>query len=193
MNLEGRKGRRLAVGAALLLLSTAVAVGIAGQDSSVKDRRSGPTLKASRSIAKSFSLFRSPPTGLPFSISTRLSPSSVGVSWALARELRKNIWAAPANDHICLLKRGPDQAIAVTCTRTARALSHGIYMASLRDPSMQEPGPGRQIVGLTPDNTSQVRLRTPGYPTVAVKVDHGVFVQRDNIPASPRTVTLLRD
>lgn len=83
--------------------------------------------------------------------------------------------------------------MAVTCTRTQRALSHGIFIASLRDPSMHGPGPRREIVGLAPDKTRVVHLITPNFKTVVVDVNRGVFVHQDNIPASPGSVTLIRD
>jgi hypothetical protein len=58
---------------------------------------------------------------------------------------------------------------------------------------MHGSGPRREIVGLAPDGTHSVRLITSGHKTVTLPVKHNVFVQQDNIPASPQTVTLIRD
>ncbi|HEY6730852.1 MAG TPA: hypothetical protein VI039_07500 [Solirubrobacterales bacterium] len=56
---------------------------------------------------------------------------------------------------------------------------------------MHVSGPRREIVGLAPDGIAAVQIFTPNHKSVRVKVRQGVFVRRDNIPASPQSVTLL--
>lgn len=196
MNNCGLRGRWLAVSAALFLLLIGVLAGYSRQDNTPPFPRNADTStvrSVPRAIGKRFSLFRSPPVGLPFSLVARLEAPLFGANWAHAQKLRWGTWAMPARKQVCLVKQRPDRAIAVTCTPIGEILSSGMFVASLQDPSMKAPGPQREIVGLAPDGTSGVRVLTPGYRTVTVGVNRNVFVQRDNIPASPQTVILLRD
>ena len=138
-------------------------------------------------------IFRLDAAGLPEPLAKKLSPAPSGVNWSLEQLIEEDVWAVPARDRVCIVQQESQGAISVTCTRPNRVISHGIFVASLKDPSMHGPGPRREIVGLAPDGTHRVRLITSGHKTVTIPVRRNVFVQRDNIPASPQTVTLLRD
>jgi hypothetical protein len=145
-------------------------------------------------LKENFRTFRMDDAGIPLSLVALLGPPPFGANWALAREVHNGTWAVPARGHICLVQQQqPEGSASVACTQTRRALTNGILAASLKDPSMSGPGPRREIIGLTPDGTQRARLITPGYRTVTVPVNSGVYMHRDNIPASPLTATLVRE
>lgn len=144
-------------------------------------------------ISRHFHVFRLDTPGLPWLLAQQLGPPPFEAKWSRAREVRKDLWALPARERVCLVQQQSGGSIGVACTRIRQALSHGIFIASLKDPSMRTPGPQREIVGLIPDGVREVRIITPGHRTVTATVSRNLFVQRDNIPASPQTVTLLRD
>ena len=198
MNTTLKGGRWL--GAAVLLLvmlSMAVKVleqGPPSESPSERGNASGGSVRALPNlITDNFSLFRSPSSSLPFSLMTHLGSSSLGAYLPFAQRLHMGAWVVPEVERVCLIKQKKDGAVTAACARIERVLSHGIFVASLKDPSMRGSGPRRKIIGLAPDRTHAVRLITPNFTDVTVDVSRGVFVHRDNIPASPQSVTLIRD
>ncbi len=142
-------------------------------------------------LQQNFRVFRVDSAGLPRRLETVLGPAPFGANWAFAQQVHKGTWAVPARSRICLVQRGPKGSAGVGCTRTQQVFANGMFITSLKDPSLPGLGARREIVGLAPDGTRKVRLITPGYRTATAPVDHGVFVHRDDIPASPLTTILL--
>ena len=182
----GRRARWLALSAAALCLLLALVLIL---------QRAGDSQHPSRDLgaAAKFRILRQPADGLPPSLSKQLHPAPFGAKWSLSRKVHEDLWAVPTGRHICLVRSQAGGAVSVVCAPNQRALSHGIFIASLQDPSMKGPGPRRKIIGVAPDKAPAVRLITPNFRTVTVRVHRNVFVQRDNIPASPLTATLIRD
>lgn len=187
---------RLTVGSTVLLLSLTLFAACGGSrrdhPPALKERRSEQVAqKVPALLLRRFQIFRLPVASEPPAVLQRPRPTPFGMKWALAHRLHGPVWAAPARERICLAQQQPDEGLSVVCTRISQILDHSIFIVSLKDPSMQGLGFRREIVGLAPDGTRKVRLITPGYRTATVPVDHGVFVHRDDIPASPLTTTLL--
>lgn len=204
MSLSAKGGRWLAIATALLLGACTLTILSLGSQSGGRPSGANPGTQEERhselpqvepisrmpaELRRNFSLFRSPAKGLPFAFRQRLG-SPFGASWTLAQPLRKHVWAVPARKYLCLTEQRPGGDIALGCTQTKQALSHGIFIASLVDPSIKKPGRRRAIIGLAPDCARAVELITPNFRTITVGVRRGVFAHSDNIPASPQTVEL---
>lgn len=143
----------------------------------------------------SFSVFDQGRTGLPKSLERRLPPAPRSIRWSEAHRLvgiGPKVWAFLGEDELCLLGQEGAASITVVCTGRRRALEHGIFIASVRDSSMSDSGPVREVIGLAPDSAGVVHLITPGSKSVTVPVDHNVFIWRDDVPASPLTAVLAR-
>ena len=94
-------------------------------------------------------------------------------------------WLAPGTRDLCIVATTPgSQAVGTVCTAITEALRHGIANTSL------DPTAGRRtIVGVAPDGTSSVLVRS-GTSATSVRVRHGSFVLRDAVPAPPDQLML---
>lgn len=183
MTKGGQRIRWLLAYCAVLLLPLAALTACSGSN----------TREARISVSKQFRVFSLDTTGLPWLLAQRLGPPPFEADWSQAREVRGGLWALPARERVCLIQQQPKGAIGIACTPIRQVLSHGIFIASLKDPSMREPGLQREIFGLVPDGVHGVRVITPDHRAVTATVTRNLFVQRDNIPAAPQTLTLIRD
>jgi hypothetical protein len=144
-------------------------------------------------LRTSFSLFRAAPTGTPHHLmATFRQPQDL--AWDQARRLAgtpDRIWAVPMDRQLCLVEQGSQGSVTRTCTSGANAISHGLFTASLIDPSIPALGYRRTVVGIVPDRVSKVEVRTPGAPRVRVPVRHGTFVLQDDATAAPGRIRLV--
>jgi hypothetical protein len=142
--------------------------------------------------ATSFPLLRTPPEGLPLRVRTALRAPVFGVNWALAQRIpaptHADYWAVPGNGYLCAVWQQDPSAANTICETNHQAKVHGLTTTSIRD-FRGEP-PQRLIVGLAPNNTRRVRIKTQGSETVLPVDEHGVFTLRDSLTAPPDQITL---
>jgi len=180
-----RRWPLVSVGLLALLVLPLVAITDRGEPAGTSHPRGSAT----------FSVFEQGRTGLPTALERSLPPAPSGIRWTEAHRLLgigPKVWAFLGGDKLCLLEQASAVSITVVCTGWQRASEHGIFIASVRDPSMSHSGPAREVIGLAPDSAAVVRLITPGFKAVTVPVDRNVFVRRDEVPASPLTAVLAR-
>jgi hypothetical protein len=149
-----------------------------------------------RSLRLAFAVFRSPPEGLPTSMTQVLRKPVHGSNWSLAQRLLATpvpVWAVPANGFLCLLiQRHSNGPVEESCMTALRSIMDGIFIASIRDSTGRATRRRRIVVGLVPDRTYRVRIETSGVPTMTEPVIDNVFRLRDTAVIPPDEVTLLR-
>jgi hypothetical protein len=159
-----------------------------------------------RLLRAKFALFRSPPEGLPISVTLALSGiSPYGANWRLAQALPGAPWPAwliPGRGYVCLMQQEtPRSGIGQTCALTQDVLESGLSITTLpADPSSQaEPFPSkpsepaqRVVMGVVPDGTRAVRVHTPRSDSAWSPVSQNVFALRDKALDPPETVTPIR-
>lgn len=141
---------------------------------------------------EAFSLFRTPPEGLPPRVTESLHRPSYGMSWELAQRMPVkagvDFWAVPGRGAICIVAQEEIGAVMVNCGRTRHAAMHGVAAVLLReDPASGRLGPPRGqrlIYGLAPDGSSSVRVYTKG-SVAQVPVKNGTFTLRDAVMDPP--------
>jgi hypothetical protein len=139
-----------------------------------------------------FSLFLSPPEGLPPRVTKALHRPSYGMSWVLAQRIPGNsdadFWAVPGRGAICIVGQEKVGIVTVNCGTTRHAASHGIAAVLLREdpasPSLGPPRGQRLVFGLAPDGFASLRVYTKGSFT-QVPVKNGTFTLRDAVMEPP--------
>lgn len=148
--------------------------------------------QVSSSQRSGFSIFRSPPEGLPIRVTASLHQPSYGMNWALAQRIPTNagpdFWAVPGRSAICIVGQETIGIVTVNCGTTRRAVTHGIAAVLLReDPSsasLGSPRGQRLIFGLAPDGFSSIRVYTDG-SFAQIPVKRGTFTLRDGVMEPP--------
>lgn len=146
-------------------------------------------VRVPRQVATDFALLRTSPDGIPPAVSRILKAPVSGMDWSLARRVPVPLpgayWLAPGAEHLCVVATTPDSpAIGTVCATYGQALRNGVANTSL-DPTSSR----RLIVGVVPDGTRSVRIRS-GDSTASARVRDGTFVHRDSVAAPPDRVTL---
>ena len=160
------------------------------QDDSERASAGAPEKGMSRLLSTNFALLRTPPDGIPRDVRQILRVPVSGMKWSLARRIPVSLpgtyWLVPGAKHLCLVATTPDSpAVGTVCATANQALRHGVANTSL------DPVSGKRlIVGVVPDGTRTVRIRS-GASTTSARVRHGTFVLRDSVSAPPDRVTLL--
>lgn len=163
--------------------------------SAVADPGSLPMILSPQNEQTSFSVFRTPPEGLPVSVRRGLRPN-YGVNWLLAQRLPvkvgARVWAIPGNGYICLLSlQNQSHSVAGTnCATNQEALSHGLattFLSTNTSPAHST----RVIFGMAPDRTREVIASTNGR-TVRIPVIDGLFVRNDRATDPPDELTLVK-
>jgi len=118
----------------------------------------------------------------------------LGADWAWAQRLHvvtAKVWAVPARGRLCLIEVAGGRAGSVACTRLARAVRAGMYIASV---PAGVPGTSdlRTVVGLVPDGVERVRIHAHGARPLTVPVVENVFALRDHGRAFPESIELIR-
>lgn len=147
------------------------------------------TVRVPRQVATNFALLRTPPDGMPIAVRRIVKAPVPGMDWSLARQVPVSLpgkyWLAPGVEHLCVVATTPDSpAVGTVCATYDQALRTGVANTSL-DPVSNK----RLIVGVAPDGTRSVRIRS-GNSTASARVRDGSFVHRDSVPAPPDRVTL---
>lgn len=140
---------------------------------------------------KSFAVFRTPPEPLAQPIKTVLRGSLDGY-WNQAQQLDidtpTRVWAISTTKKVCLVEEQVTGAVGLTCASSSEALKQGIVTTSLSDQSPVR----RVVVGVVPDNTVKVRIRTPGFASTTAPVIQNVFVLHDSVKEPPESIELLQ-
>jgi hypothetical protein len=146
------------------------------------------SLEGEDSLRSKFSVFNGRPEGLPMRIERALQRPAFGSNWALAERLygagSDRAWVIPGSHFVCLLIEKGD-ALAQSCTHTARAARAGTFAVSIVEPSTERPLGKRVVVGLVPDGVRRVEVETPGFASTAAYVNENAFVARDAILKPP--------
>ena len=152
-------------------------------------RPQAATVRVPRQVATNFALLRTSPDGMPIAVRRILKSPVAGMDWSLARRVPVSLpgryWLAPGAEHLCVVATSPDSpAVGTVCATYGQALRNGVANTTL------DPVSGRRlIVGVVPDGTRSVRIRS-GSSTASVRVRDGGFVHRDSVPAPPDQLTL---
>jgi hypothetical protein len=177
---------------ALLFLLAGSTVGCSAQD-----EEPAPA-SVREGVAKhlhSFAVFRTPAEGLPKSITDVLPRSVHGVDWKQAQLLRESsassssVWAVPGDRHICLFSQDKPPYVGATCDSIPRALKRGVAITLLQTSDRRE-GPSRLIIGIVPESTQRVVVKT-GRSSFSVDVSQGEFIWRDDIASPPDRIALV--
>jgi hypothetical protein len=172
-------------------------------------QRAALALPAIRSVPErvqaAFSVFRSPPEGLPLDVKQTLRQPTYGAKWALAQRLSGTpwpAWAIPGRGFVCLVdQQARGGGVGQVCTTTKRLLANGAFKASISAPpqtgqdnfAASKTKPAKRVVfGLAPDGVRIARVNTPGFASGSAPVDRNVFVLRDKTDSPPETITLVR-
>jgi hypothetical protein len=184
-----RGSRRLGLLLALVLSVGATACG-AEQQHSQDTPPTVPDGNVSRLLSTNFELLRTPPDGIPANVRRTLQVPVPGMNWNLARRVPVSLpgtyWLAPGVGDLCIVATSPGSpAVGTVCASADQALRHGIANASI------DPASGRRvIVGVAPNGSRTVLVRT-GASTASARVRrHGSFVLRDSASSPPDTLTL---
>jgi hypothetical protein len=135
-------------------------------------------------LSSAFSLFRTPPEGLPRYVSASLAEPNADTGWGLEFPLSQRVqpnpllppaWAIPGDGYVCIeVSNGPSSAAdpplgvnGLTCTATDRAVVHGTGLIVINN-----EGTWSASWGLVPDGVNSVTLK--GNP-VPVPVIDNVF------------------
>lgn len=153
-----------------------------------------PEIEEREWLRANFRLVRTKPEGLPPSVANIMREA--GPADALARAQRipgvsKPIWAVLLKDRLCLVAYVTDMIIGTSCASEKQALRHGVATTSLRDESPGPAGSRSVTVGLVPDGTRRVRVRTLGTPSVTVSAARGVFILRSAVDEPPDRIELV--
>ena len=157
--------------------------------------RSAPAVgRVSISLRNSFTLFRTPPEGLPRRLERILPrPARHGINWNLAQRMPvatpSPMWAVPGRGIICLLERRPGLSAGISCTPTDYALSHGLETILLSPSGSVRSS--RLIVGMAPEGTRAVVAKARGSRIRIPVGKNGVFVRRDGRIDPPDNFTLI--
>lgn len=164
----------------------------AGREKKEDDRWAPIIHLLPRRLQTNFSIFRSPVEGLPMGIRQILRSPVYGSNWALAQRLRSTgrVWALAGRAHLCLLTQQQKEYVGQFCSTITRSITHGVFTASLFEPSRYAPSGRRLVIGLVPDGTRTVLIHTPGFASVSAVVKENVFIWRDLVPENPQSISL---
>ena len=136
---------------------------------------------------ENFLLLRSPPEGLPPSVTSVLKRRVFDIQWRLAQRVplsfRIKLWLVPGKDMLCIVNLEADRSVNQACTSSEEAIESGVSLTVI-------DGHHRLIVGLAPDGTRGVSVLTDGELSTA-RVIRGVFAIQDSSVNPPDSVSLL--
>lgn len=148
-----------------------------------------PELLVDRRQLAAFAVLRSPTVGMPATVPRQDVRTLLDLDPALAHPLptapRGRFWVVPGRESLCLLDVGQAGQVVSSCVQTADALRHGVAL-TLIDAST------RRIVGVAPDGTRRVRIRTDRASVTTARVVSGVFDHRDHSRRPPDRFALMR-
>jgi hypothetical protein len=138
----------------------------------------------------SFSLLRTPPEGLPHKTRAQLGKPGFGINPALAQKLPEaapgDFWATPGNGFVCLLSDTRTNAVGMACATNDQAAVRGVATILLTarpgDPSVPR---SRIVIGIAPDGTRAMHVKTGASRTTVAVTEQGVFVLRDALTRPP--------
>ncbi len=139
----------------------------------------------------SFSLFRTPPEGLPSRVTEALHTPTHGLNWGLAQRIYSpadaDFWAVPGRGVVCIVAQEDLGSASANCAKTRHAVDHGVAAVLLREDRAAMPGVStgqRTIVGIAPDTTNEIRVHTED-ATAVVPASEGVFTLQDTVMKPP--------
>lgn len=201
----GVRGQRLCAGLFFLFCGCLVAAARPRADpphtaGTVTERGGGAIQAPSRSPGSTkrqyegFNLLRTPPEGLPTSLGLRIRERDPQAEVASAQRVPGPFlpaWLLPDGRRLCLVAALP-YAPAQVCATTRRALSHGIFIATLSQGSgAVRHRPLRVVLGVAPDDArvalvpgAHSLIRHPVQPT-------GVFAFADSSGETPRRIDFI--
>jgi hypothetical protein len=180
---------------AALLLVTVIGLGLlsgCGDTGTRSEFAPPPAFEQSRPLpSNSFAVLRQSPGQIPERLTQAIQdPPAQKKGWPVLQSLRHEAWAFEEEKQWCLLDQTDLGGPSAVCTSSEHAVQEGIVSTVLRDRAF-EGRPIRSIVGFVPDRAKQVRVHTPGFPTVTRQVENNVFVLEDHISEPPEWIELV--
>lgn len=158
------------------------------------ETRSLPVQRSPRRLRAEFAIFRSPPEGLPTSLTQILRKSPHSADWRLAQRLRtpQPAWAVPGKRFVCLIYQDHSGGgLAQTCAPPRRVVERGAFAATLPTSGGPITSDNRVVFGIVPDHAHEVRVRTPGFTPATARVDENTFTLRDTVTEPPEAIALV--
>lgn len=146
--------------------------------------------------ARSFSILRNAPSGIPVAIRRRVRRPSHGERWSQARRIPTHVqgvfWLIPGPSHLCLLARARG-ALGQVCAAWRRAIRSGVSLVILAPhPRMHAEDASRFMIGVAPDFARAACVYERQAVTRIPVNKKGVFVLTDGSNLPPTLVRPIR-